>query len=217
MVFANKTLFVTSEQHQWLPALARSALTRIDFSQPQPIVTVQWVDGYALNPSIGLARDSSVAAFAEDRLVMIAQAIVDGGYGAPCHHLTSLSQPGPIINAGIPWYYPTPGMAFNTGLVVRGSEVWSLGQDLDDNDNPVLYRLNLNDLSWWWYPWPGQTNGGCRLAKARDAYVDDIYVSFRRTYGHPQPTILAIQQPSLAEQSIPLAHDPLMIHTVPVP
>ncbi len=206
MVFANKTLFVTSE---WFgpPASARSALTRIDFSQAPPVVTAQQDDGFMLQ--------RGAAGVSADRFVMIAQQPSDVSFGAPYHHVTSLSQPGPIVNAGYPPF--PPGMAFNIDLVVRGSDAWSLGKDADDNDNPVLFRLDLDDLTWSWYPASTWGTGPAHLAKAKDDYVDELYVALWRSPGHPEPRIAAIEQPSLNERSIVLSRDPLTMHAVTVP
>jgi hypothetical protein len=208
LVFANKTVFVTSEWYQFQPLAARGALTRIDLSQSQPVVTVQWDEGF--RPL------RSAASASADRLVVIAQSPSDQSAGVPYHHLTSLSQPTPFVNAGPPPFHPTPGMSVATHLVTRDAVAWTLGRDVDDGDAAVLFRLNMGDLSWWWYP-RAWIDIQPDLAIARDEFVDELYVSLSRCFSVPQPEILVLEQPSLAERHIPLARDPLTMHTVTVP
>lgn len=212
VVFANQTVFVTTEWHQWLPAAARGALTRIDLSSLQPVVTVQFEEGFRMLRSTPVPH--------VDELVVVAQTIVDGAPGVPMHHLTSLSQTAPFVDAGYP--HDSGGastfMAALYDTEARDSALWAIGRGDFEDSFGFLYRLDLDDLTWWRYPkvWHIFPHD---LEIARDDYVDCLYVAVP-SFFDPQvqaSELLVIDHAANVERHIPLPYDPRVIRVVEVP
>ncbi len=209
MEWANSWLFVASRT-----AFDQSAFTRIDYSGPTPVATVQ-------SDSVEYLRLAAVPA--ADRVLITGRDTTSSALAQGAFRSTTLSAPGPLVSIPV-----TPsGLQDEIGwwLAVDGASVWVLDMSGDQCvfmsqcEGGQLLRADMTTGAWSSIRWWREPN---QVAVMNDAFVHKVCVATSRFFVIPGywwdlPEVTMIGASGQSSTDVRQRYSTYALKAVPVP